>query len=148
MVSLDEPVAGLRMELGGVPEGSPVAGELMLESVAEGVFVTGRISSRIELTCARCLRAFERDIDVEVADLFAHGAEIGDESYPLDPGGSLDPEPMVRDAVLLALPFTPLCRPECLGLCERCGGDRNLGECTCTEPLGDPRWAGLERLSN
>jgi uncharacterized protein len=52
---------------------------------------------------------------------------------------------MVRDAVLLDVPFAPLCRPECLGLCERCGGDRNLGECSCVETV-DPRWADLERF--
>ena len=64
----------------------------------------------------------------------------------IDPDALLDPEPMVRDSVLLSMPFAPLCRPECEGLCERCGGDRNLGECTCVELPADPRWAGIERL--
>jgi uncharacterized protein len=52
---------------------------------------------------------------------------------------------MVRDAVGLELPFSPLCTPDCLGLCERCGGDRNLGECSCA-PQVDHRWAPLEGL--
>jgi uncharacterized protein len=46
---------------------------------------------------------------------------------------------------VLAMPFAPLCGPDCLGLCERCGGDRNLGECAC-EPEPDPRWEGLAGL--
>jgi uncharacterized protein len=52
---------------------------------------------------------------------------------------------MVRDAVVLEMPFSPLCRPDCLGLCEVCGGDRNLGECPGHETT-DPRWAALEVL--
>jgi uncharacterized protein len=54
---------------------------------------------------------------------------------------------MVRDAVVLQMPFSPLCKPDCLGLCERCGGDRNLGECTCTDPI-DPRWSALEGFTD
>ena len=58
---------------------------------------------------------------------------------------TLDPEPMVRDAVGLEMPFAPLCRPDCRGLCEICGGDRNLGECPGHERT-DPRWAALDAL--
>ena len=53
---------------------------------------------------------------------------------------------MVRDAVLLSMPFSPLCRPDCLGLCERCGGDRNLGECACGPVAADPRWQVLDMI--
>jgi uncharacterized protein len=82
-----------------------------------------------------------------VGDLFAqHVAPEDDDTYPIAEPGGLDPEPMVRDAVLLSMPFSPLCRPECKGLCERCGRDRNLGECGCSDVPVDPRWAGLEQL--
>ena len=53
---------------------------------------------------------------------------------------------MVRDVIGVELPFAPVCRPDCRGLCSRCGGDLNLGECTCAEPQIDPRWDGLETL--
>jgi uncharacterized protein len=56
--------------------------------------------------------------------------------------GGLDLEPMIRDAVILSMPFAPLCRPSCLGLCERCGADRNLGECACG-PVVEDAWAPL-----
>src|SRR5437773_2081868 len=69
-----------------------------------------------------------------------------EEDYELGEDLTLDPEQMVRDSVVLSMPFSPLCRPDCLGLCPRCGGDRNLGECTCSEEVVDPRWAGLEQL--
>ena len=65
-----------------------------------------------------------------------------DEDYELSPEGAIDIEPMLRDAVVLTMPFSPRCRPDCKGLCPRCGGDRNLGECACT-PDTDPRWDAL-----
>ncbi len=143
-VRVDEAVPGLRTELAEIPEEAHVAGDLTLESVVEGIYVTGSVAGHMLFSCARCLRAFERDLDVEMHELFVR--EPGpDDDYALGPDLALDPEPMVRDAVLLAIPFAPLCTPGCLGLCERCGGDRNLGECSCTDPI-DPRWAALERF--
>ena len=68
-----------------------------------------------------------------------------EDDYVLGGDLTLDPEPLVRDAIALELPFAPLCSPTCRGLCPRCGGDRNLGECSCTEAI-DPRWAALERF--
>ena len=59
--------------------------------------------------------------------------------------GFVDLEPMIRDNVVPSFPFAPLHAPDCLGLCARCGGDRNLGECTCEEPVDD-RWAALAGL--
>lgn len=143
-VRVQEPVEGLHSELADVP--TPVEGELLLESVVEGIFVSGTLSGRMQLECARCLEGFERDFDLHVSELFLREPEPQEDQYALSAEGELDPEPMVRDAVVLAMPFSPLCRPDCKGLCERCGGNRNLGECTCTEPPADPRWSDLERL--
>jgi uncharacterized protein len=144
-VHVAEAVPGLRTELAGVPDDEPVAGELTLESVVEGIYVTGSVGARASFCCARCLREFDRELDVSMSELYVRDPGPEDD-YVLDPDLTLDPEPMVRDAVVLEFPFSPLCRPGCLGLCPRCGGDRNLGECTCTEPI-DPRWAALERFT-
>ncbi|MFB3738251.1 MAG: DUF177 domain-containing protein [Candidatus Velamenicoccus archaeovorus] len=143
-VHLDESVEGLHTELADVPADAPLAGDLQLESVVEGIFVTGSVGGRMTMRCARCLKEFERDFDVEMHELFVREAGPEDD-YAIEPDLTLDPEPMVRDAVVLSMPFAPVCRPDCLGLCERCGGDRNLGECTCP-PRVDPRWAGLVRF--
>jgi len=144
-VRVDEAVPGLATELAEVPAGSPLRGDLVLESVVEGIYVSGHVTGVMAFRCARCLRPFERPFDVPVADLFVR--EPGPEDdYVLGPDLLLDPEPMVRDAVILSMPFSPLCRPGCLGLCERCGGDRNLGECSCPEPT-DPRWGPLQGLA-
>jgi uncharacterized protein len=141
-VRVEEAVPGLATELVEVPQDAPLEGDLTLESVLEGIYVTGSVAGRMAFRCARCLKGFERDFDVSMQELFVREAGP-DDDYVLEPDLRLDPEPMVRDAVVLGMPFSPLCKPDCLGLCERCGGDRNLGECTCTERV-DPRWAGLE----
>ena len=97
------------------------------------------------MRCARCLKEFDRSFEVEVSELFVQAPDPDADDYPLEPDGGLDPEQMVRDAVGLELPFSPLCRPDCRGLCPICGGDRNLDECPGHVET-DPRWAALEGL--
>ena len=138
-IPLAEQVPGLATELARVPEDRVLAAELLLESVVEGVLVSGPVEGVMVLRCARCLKAFDSDFRLDIQELFAPGET--DDEYPLT-DGFVDVEPMIRDAVMLAMPFAPLCRPECLGLCERCGGDRNLGECACP-PEADARWSAL-----
>src|SRR4029453_4279021 len=109
-----------------------------------GLFLRGSLEGRSRMRCARCLKAFERDFDVEMPELVAR--EPGpDDDYALEPALTLAPEPIVRDAVVLEMPFSPLCRPDCLGLCEICGGDRNLGECPGHD-VTHPRWDALDVL--
>lgn len=145
-VSVHEPVEGLRTELAAVPEDAPIEGDLLLESVVEGILVSGTLAGRMTFTCARCLKPFGSAFAIGVSELFAREPDPEADEYPLPAEGVLDPEPMVRDAVVLSMPFSPLCRPGCRGLCERCGGDRNLDECTCPPEAPDPRWAQLEGL--
>jgi uncharacterized protein len=145
-IRVHEAVPDLRTELARVPEDEPIEGALTLESVVEGIYVTGSVAGRVSYRCARCLKEFDGGFDVQMNELFVR-EPTPDDDYALEPDLTLDPEPMVRDAVVLEMPFSPLCRPDCLGLCERCGGDRNLGECSCTEPI-DPRWSALEGLTD
>lgn len=143
-VRVDEAVPGLHTELADVPEDAPVVGEFTLESVVEGIFVHGSIGGRFALRCARCLKEFERDFDLDLDEMYVR--EPGPEDdYALAPDLTLDPEPMVRDAVVLEMPFSPLCSLDCLGLCPVCGGDRNLGECPGHDSV-DPRWSALDGL--
>lgn len=144
LVTLEERFDELGTELARVPGEQPVRMEVLLESVVEGIAVSGPLSGRIAYRCARCLKAFDRDFRLEVRELFAPGATEDGDEYPIMEG-HIDLEPMVRDTVVLGMPFSPLCRTECRGLCQRCGGDRNLGECTCG-PEVDPRWSILDEL--
>lgn len=141
-VRLHEPLADLRTEMALVPADAPVDGELLLEGVIEGVYVSGAVVAPVRMTCARCLREFDRRVDVEISELVAREPQP-DDDYRLDPELRLDPEPLVRDAVGLELPFAPLCQEDCRGLCTTCGADLNEGPCSCRGPI-DPRWAALE----
>jgi uncharacterized protein len=143
-VRLEEPIAGLATQLAAVPDDQRIGADLLLESVSDGIVVSGPVTGVMRLCCARCLRPFDQGFQIEVEELYAEGAEPADDEYPLE-GGRVDLEPMIRDVVVLAMPFAPLCMPDCRGLCARCGGDLNLGECTCP-PDVDPRWAPLSGL--
>jgi uncharacterized protein len=144
--SVEAPVAGLSTELSRVPQDRPVRADVLIEALVEGLLVSGELSGTVSATCARCLTAFEAPFRLEVEERFVPVAGPGTEdpdAYPLPADGVIDLEPVVRDAVIPAMPFSPLCRPDCEGLCPRCGGDRNLGECRCGPEVADHRWTAL-----
>jgi uncharacterized protein len=143
-IQVAEPIPGLSLELARVPEDQIIDVRLVLDSVVEGILASGPVNGVMALTCARCLKPFESAIHVDVQEMFASDASPEDDEYPLV-DGMIDLGPMIRDAVILAMPFAPLCTADCLGLCPRCGADRNEGECTCP-PAFDVRWAPLMDL--
>ncbi len=102
-----------------VPAGSDLALEVKLEEVSEGVLVTATATASLEGECARCLDEFTSSTRVSFLELFTPGDE-GDDGYRLD-GDLLDLEPALRDGLVLELPLSPLCRPDCPGLCSECG---------------------------
>ena len=145
--------AGLGLDLVGVPDGAPLALDLRLESVTEGVLVTGTLTAPITGQCGRCLDPVTDELDVEICELFAYPDSATDQTteqdeiYRID-GEKLDVEPVVRDAIVLGLPWTPLCRADCAGLCPECGqrmADLPAGH---THETIDPRWAGLARFTD
>jgi uncharacterized protein len=144
-------IADLATELVGVPDEAPLGGSLLLESVVEGILVSGAITGTWTVRCARCLTERTQPFSVEVSELFVTEAaadpdedDDDDEGYSLV-DGEVDLDQLVRDAVGVEMPFAPLCRPDCQGLCPVCGGNRNLGECPGHETL-DPRFAVLADL--
>lgn len=141
---VSEAIPDLATELAQVPDDRAVGANFVFESVVEGVLVSGSLSGHMTLTCARCLKTFEGRFELQVQELFTPEATEDDDEYPVVEG-FVNLESMIRDAVLPAMPFAPLCRRDCLGLCERCGGDRNFGECACA-PEVDARWAPLATL--
>ena len=143
--------ADLGIEVLRVPEGSPVEFDLRLEAVMEGVLVTGTARAALAGECVRCLEPIDDEIVADFQELFAYedsdtattGGE--DEAGRLE-GDRLDLEPLLRDAVVLALPFQPLCREDCAGLCVECGANLNDEPDHVHEGLIDPRWAALQGL--
>ncbi len=104
-----------------VPEGSDLELDVQLEDVGDGVLATALATAPLIGECARCLDQFTSTTQVRFCELFAaQPGESGDDGYLLD-GDLLDIELALRDALVLELPLSPLCRPDCAGLCSRCG---------------------------
>ena len=144
--------ADLGIEVLRVPEGSPVEIDLRLEAVMEGVLVTGTATAGLSGECVRCLEEIRDEIGVDFQELFVYeeNAEDTDEE---DAGASrlegdlLDLEPLLRDAVVLSLPFQPLCQDDCPGLCTECGARLADDPGHQHDDPIDPRWAALVELT-
>lgn len=136
------------------PVGAEVDVDVLLESVVEGVLVSGTVSAPLQGDCSRCLDPITDRVDVQLTELFAYPNSATEETTDEDEvprlvDDRIDLEPVVRDAVVLALPQVPLCSPDCAGLCSECGGKwADLGPDHGHEKI-DPRWAALqERLGD
>jgi len=140
--------AALGTDVIGVPEGAPLAVDARLESVSEGVLVTGTVTAPLHGECGRCLDPITDEMVVDFCELFAFQdsttveTTTEDEVHRVD-GDYIDIEPVVRDAVVLGLPWTPLCRPECGGLCSECGQKIDELPPDHSHETVDPRWAAL-----
>ena len=142
--------AALGTDVIGVVAGSEMSLDVRLESVVEGVLASGTVSALLAGQCARCLDPLADRLEVELLELFAYPDTATDASTAPDEVSRvvddlIDLEPVVHDAVLLALPQAPLCSDDCLGLCPECGGKRvELGTDHRHETI-DPRWAALKQ---
>jgi uncharacterized protein len=146
-----EAPAELGIEILRVPEGSPVDLDLRLEAVMEGVLVTGTATAELEGECARCLEPIEDDIAVDIQELYLYddGDQPDDEEADVSrlEDDLLNLEPVLRDAVVLALPFQPLCQDDCPGLCVECGARLADDPDHRHEDPVDPRWAVLTGIA-
>lgn len=139
-----EAPADLGIAVIGVPPGSPVELDLRLESVVEGVLVSGTATVQLRGECVRCLGEVSDELEIDVQELFVYPESdaTDDEASRLE-GDLVDLEPLLRDGVVLDLPFQPLCREDCEGLCVECGANLNDDpQHTHDAPL-DPRWEKL-----
>jgi uncharacterized protein len=135
----------------GIESGSDLELDLRLEAVMEGVLVSGTVSGLAVGECGRCLGPVEEALTVDVQELFVypgHEAPEGEDELPELQGEELDLEPALRDAIVTALPFQPVCRPDCPGLCPVCGTRLAdvVGE--HRHDAADARWAALQALAS
>ncbi|MFC9945296.1 YceD family protein [Streptomyces sp. NPDC060209] len=145
----------------GVPENAPLALDLRLESVMEGVLVTGTARATAEGECVRCLEPLTLEVEADFQEMFSYpDADDRNRSRTADPvddaeddedrffleDDSFDLEPVLRDAVVLALPLQPVCKETCAGLCSECGIrlDENPDH---HHDVADIRWAALQGLA-
>jgi uncharacterized protein len=154
----------------GAPEDDPDAGhgvaELDLYADTTHVFAAGTFKGEVTVACSRCVEPVKLPIDEKLRVTFmpqhelpadedgegagdgeGEGEEVAEEDLDLFPydGEMVDLEPLFREQFVLAVPYAPLCREDCKGLCPQCGIDRNTGTCGCEPPI-DPRLAALKGL--
>ena len=128
-----------------VKKGSELQVDLRMESLHDGILVSADIDGMAAGECGRCLIDIEQAVQVEIQELFAYSS---DEAFEYEVHeDTIDLEPVIRDAVVLSLPFQPVCQEDCLGLCPQCGvrlldnpGHEHENEI-------DPRWAALGSLA-
>lgn len=148
---------GLGTDVLTVPVGEPITFDLRLESVVEGVLVSGTASTVAKGACVRCLDDVEEAVSADIQELYAytdraqHHHEVApdddeDEVRELD-GDLLDLEPLLRDVIVPLLPFQPVCRPDCPGLCSECGA-RLADDPDHHHDIVDPRWSALTALAS
>lgn len=154
MLTVHETVASpsrIGLDLIAIDAGAPLELDLRFESVSEGVLVTGTVSAPTSGECSRCLKPVTGHVEIELTELFAYPDSATEATTEADEVGhvvdnTVDLEQPVIDAVGLALPFAPLCAPDCPGLCPRCGVALAEAEPGHHHEQLDPRWAKLAAL--
>jgi len=143
--------ADLGVGLIRVPEGSPVALDVTCQSAGDGVLVDAVANVRLAGQCARCLADFQRPATFDMQELYfypgrgpASDEADGDVSFVVD--DTVDLEQPLRAAIVLSLPFSPLCKDDCAGLCPLCGADLNDDPGHVHDAPPDARWAQLGDL--
>ena len=138
--------ASLGIDLIGVPQGSDIDLDLRLESVVEGVLVTGTADVILSGECARCLEEVDDRGSYTIQELYFYPGKDAEEDASRVIDDMIDVEVALRDAVVLELPFTPLCRPDCAGLCPQFGANLNNDPGHNHGEQVDPRWEKLADL--
>ncbi len=158
MMTVEETVPSpvrMGVELIAVAEGAPLELHLRLESVSEGVLVTGTVWAPTTGECARCLTPITGEVEIDLTELFAYPDSTTEETTEADEiprvsrdrgGEGVDLEQSIVDAVGLVLPFSPVCGPDCQGLCPECGVRLADAEPGHHHEQIDPRWAKLAQL--
>jgi len=135
----------------------PVKVEMTLTNCGSEILVLGRLSTVLLLSCSRCLEPFLHPLKVEFrlelrnvdrlhrpSDVEAEAEETDEIRYFCENDTYIDVTQDIEELILVNLPMKPLCRPDCLGICPRCGTNLDQGKCSCEEDNLDPRLAVLK----
>lgn len=147
----------------GRPADDPGAGEasatVELQIQGDDVFARGTITGWLAVACGRCLNPARVELADDIAVTYLPRERVPDDSsddevelteddvdvYPYD-DDEIDLEPLLREQLILAVPYVPLCAEDCKGLCSRCGADLNKTPCDCDTHVVDPRLASLKDI--
>ncbi|MCI1637435.1 YceD family protein [Bifidobacterium crudilactis] len=155
--------SGIGDQIIGVSEGDAVHVAGNLDSIVDGLILTGRITAPVHAECTRCLKPLSKDWDVDTTAFFAFdakdqnpsgsadadadiiaGEDESEDVYPVEAGGAIiDLEALLRDNLVESMPLQPVCKEDCLGLCPQCGINLNDNP-EHTHEISDIRWAALE----
>ena len=125
-----------------IPVGGTIELALRLESVHEGILATGEVFTTAQTECSRCLEPLDLAVEVDFQELFAYSLEQEDDFLVIDE--QIDLEQAITDAVVLSLPFKPVCSEDCLGLCSECGLKLAENPNHVHQAQIDSRWSELE----
>ena len=134
-----------------VPEGSDIVLDLRLEAVVDGVLLSGTAQMDLDGECSRCLAEIHDELDLDLTEFYLYEApEMENEEVdePVLEDDMIDLDRVLRDAVVGAIPFQPLCQDDCPGLCPDCGARLADEPDHSHEAKIDPRWAGLTALKD
>jgi uncharacterized protein len=126
---------------------SSLTGAVRASRTPQGVLLQVAFQALIELECVRCLINFQQTLKIEFTELYAFSQRYVTDSGLLMPEtGMIDLAPVLREYILLEIPISPLCRPDCKGLCLVCGNNLNESTCNHDDDSRDPRLASLKSL--
>jgi uncharacterized protein len=131
-----EPGTIVELETDDVRFEAPVEYDVLAQIQGQALLVTGKLRTRAQMRCSRCLRVFEQRL--AVVDFVFHQELTGEDFVDLTP--------QIREDIILALPQRALCERNCKGLCPVCGKDLNKGACGCQVHREDLRWHALDQL--
>jgi uncharacterized protein len=126
---------------------SGLAGIVRATRTPQGILLQVEFQFQIDLECVRCLTDFQQTLKTDYTELYAFSQRyVTDSGLIMPDTGIIDLEPVLREYILLEIPISPLCRPDCKGLCPICGNNLNESTCHHEEDSGDPRLAALKSL--
>jgi uncharacterized protein len=132
-------------------------GQVHLLRTDRGILVRANLEASMAMTCSRCLTPYHQNLSMGLEEEFfsavdmatgqsLHAPEDAEPSTTIDPHHMLDMTEAARQYCLTSQPMKPLCQPDCLGICQTCGSNRNTGSCKCDAPIADMQWGPLTRL--
>ena len=144
------------------PEAGSAAVDLHLYTEGGNVFARGRVRGWLAVACSRCIGPVKVPVNENIAvtymprqqlpdddaEVGADGLALTEDDLDLVPydGEEIDLAPLLREQLVLTVPFAPLCREDCKGLCPQCGTDLNVKTCSCDRSVIDPRLAALKDI--
>ncbi len=124
-----------------------LVGEIRTTRTPQGILLQASLTAQSELECVRCLTSFQQALKMGFTELYAFSQRYMTDSGLLMPEtGIIDLHPVVREYAALEIPISPLCKPDCKGLCPICGNNLNESTCNHEDDSGDPRLSSLKSL--